>query len=111
LAFDLINEEREKYGLSPLSWDSELYETARIRAEEASRYWSHTRPDVSHWSVLSSQLQGENLANGYYTAEEPVNAWMASPGHKANILRDFTRGAVFFYEADNGWFWCNHFGY
>lgn len=111
MAFELINKERQRNGLSSLVWDCELYETAKIRAAEASRCWSHTRPDGSHWSVLSSQLQGENLAKGYYTAEEAVAAWLASDGHRANILRNFSRGAVYFYEAENGWFWCNHFGY
>ena len=109
---NLINDERQQNGLCPLEWDSTLYNTAKIRAEEASHVWSHTRPDGTHWSVLSSELHGENLAKGYYEADETFDAWMASEGHKANILRsEFTRGAVSFYEAENGWFWCLHFGY
>ena len=33
------------------------------------------------WTAL-----GENLAGGYATVGDAVNAWMASPGHRANIL-------------------------
>ena len=110
--FNLVNEEREKNGLVSLEWDSRLYDTAKIRAEEASRYWSHTRPDGTHWTVLAEELDGENLAKGYYSAEEAFYAWMESEEHRENILRsEFTRIAVYFYETENGWFWCQHFGY
>ena len=111
-AFALANEIRTAAGAEALLWDEELYETAKIRAEEASIVWSHTRPDGSHWSILSENLHGENLAKGYKTAKEAVDAWMASKGHKENLLREsFTRGAVAFFSTSNGWFWCQHFGY
>ena len=29
---------------------------------------------------------GENIAKGYSTPERVVDAWMNSPGHRANIL-------------------------
>jgi uncharacterized protein YkwD len=35
---------------------------------------------ASSWSV------GENIAWGYATAAQNVQAWMDSPGHRANIL-------------------------
>lgn len=110
--FNLINNIRIQNDLLPLEWDNELYETAKIRAAEASVSWSHTRPDGSHWSVMSEGLHGENLAKGYNSSDAVVAAWMTSEGHKENILREnFSRGAVFFYEGENGWFWCFHFGY
>ncbi len=38
---------------------------------------------------------GENVAYGYPSAAEVMQAWMASPGHKANILTcDFTQIGV-----------------
>jgi uncharacterized protein YkwD len=46
---------------------------------------------------------GENVAYGYTSAREVVNAWMASPGHRANILdrnlREIGVGAA---RAGNG---------
>lgn len=109
---DIINTIRKENGLSSLTWDDKLYNVAQIRSQECSRVWSHTRPDGTHWSTLSSVVHGENLAKGFYTAEDAVEGWMNSEGHKANILRpEFTRAAISFYEAENGWFWCMSFGY
>lgn len=111
-AFNIINKIRNDNGLAALSWDDELYEVAQIRSKEASQKWSHTRPDGTHWSTLSPVVHGENLAKGYNTAQGAVDAWMNSEGHKANILRkEFTRVAISFYEAENGWFCCMSFGY
>lgn len=111
-AFDLVNQIRADNGLGTLSWDSGLVSPAKVRAAEASIKWSHTRPDGSAWYTVSGNVQGENLAKGYNTAQDAVNAWMASQGHKENILRgSFTRSAVAFFNTDNGWFWCQAFGY
>lgn len=46
--FRLINNTRLENGLCALTWDKELYDTAMIRAGEASCVWSHTRPDGTH---------------------------------------------------------------
>ena len=111
-AFDIVNQIRADNGLGTLTWDSGLVEPAKIRAAEASITWSHTRPDGSAWYTVSGNIQGENLAKGYDSAQDAVNAWMASQGHKENILRgSFTRSAIAFFNTDNGWFWCQAFGY
>ena len=110
-AFRLVNEIRAEAGLAALAWDDNLYESAKVRALEASVVWSHDRPDGSSWSTVSNVCQGENLAKGYDVAADVVAGWMDSEGHKDNILRDFGRGAVAFFSTENGWFWCEHFGY
>lgn len=111
--YNLINNYRQENGLDILTWDDTLYEYAKIRAREASQCWSHTRPDGTSWKSMDpNTFQGENLAKGYDTAQYAVNAWIASQGHKENILREnFTRTAISFYESKNGWFWCQTFGY
>ena len=111
--YNLINSYRQENGLDVLVWDDKLYEYAKIRASEASIKWSHTRPDGTSWKGMDPDIfQGENLAKGYDTAQDAVNAWIASQGHKENILREnFTRTAISFYESKNGWFWCQTFGY
>lgn len=109
--FEHVNQVRMENGLDALVWDDRLYVTAAIRAEEATRNWSHTRPDGSKWSVLSDVLHGENLAK-VYTKDEVVDAWLASPTHKENMLRaEFTRGAIAYYDKDGYAFWAQHFGY
>lgn len=111
--YNLINNYRQENGLDVLCWDDKLYEYAKIRAAEASISWSHTRPDGTSWKEIDpNTFQGENLAKGYDTAQDAVSAWIASQGHKENILRgSFNRTAIAFYNAENGWFWCQTFGY
>ncbi len=40
--------------------------------------------------VLGANRVAENLAYNYQTPESAMNAWLNSPGHKANIVGDFT---------------------
>lgn len=113
-AFDVVNATRQEAGLSALTWDSGLEQASAVRAVEASQSFSHTRPDGSDWWTVNSNLMyGENLAKGYSTAEAAVNAWMASPTHKANIMdTEFTSGAIAIHvDSDGNWFWAQEFGY
>lgn len=84
----LVNEERVSNGLQPLTIDSDLTLAAKIRAEEASRCYSHTRPDGTSCFTVSDKANSENLAKAYSynTLSEVVDAWMNSQGHKENIL-------------------------
>ena len=41
-------------------------------------------------SVLGAKKVGENVAYNYKTSEAAVRAWLDSPGHKENIVGDFT---------------------
>lgn len=87
------NLEREKAGLSPLRLHSKLSAAASIRANEIISKFDHTRPDgrgfhtvLPEANVSGYTTAGENLAAGQRTAQAVVNAWMDSPGHRANIL-------------------------
>jgi uncharacterized protein YkwD len=56
-------------------------------------------------------MYGENLAEGYHTADEVVNAWMASPEHKANILKpDFTTMGIGIANKNGKNYWAQIFG-
>lgn len=110
-AFRLVNEQRAAAGLSALTWDDDLYEGAKVRAQEASVCWSHTRPDGSACFTVSDKCHGENLASGYSSASKAVSGWMGSQGHKENILRsEFTVGAMAVYNDNGCLYWCNLFG-
>lgn len=86
--FELTNEERIAEGLPELVWSDELAEAADIRAEEIITVFSHTRPNGEKCYSLGSNIHGENIARGpSATGKEFVEHWMASPGHKENILR------------------------
>ena len=88
---ELVNLERERYGLEPLEVNEELTECAVVRAEEMPKLFSHTRPDGSECFTaftVDYHYAGENLAAGQTSPEEAVDGWMNSPGHRANILSD-----------------------
>ena len=83
---NLVNDYRVANGVEPLTYDTGLQEAADIRANESIAVWSHTRPDGSDWWTVDERIYGENLGHGYNTAEELVNAWIASPTHLANLV-------------------------
>lgn len=89
---NLVNQERAKAGLSPLTLREDLTAAAQIRAKETAVSFSHTRPDGSNFHTVLTQQQisyrrsGENIAWGQPTAQAVMNAWMNSQGHRANIL-------------------------
>lgn len=88
----LVNLEREKAGLSPLTRDETLMDVAQLRATECVTYYSHTRPDGSSCFTALDELKasyygaGENIAAGYPTPLSVVDGWMNSEGHRKNIL-------------------------
>lgn len=115
----LVNIERKNNGLSPLTLNKELMETAQLRAEELTEHYDHTRPDgrscftaleeagISYWSA------GENIAAGYSTPAAVVEGWLNSPGHRANILSSsFTEIGVGYAYSNNsyyGSYWAQMF--
>ena len=99
----LTNAEREKAGLPPLNYHGELQLLADTRAAEIDYYsghFSHTRPDGSEWHTvfgnghIDYRAIGENIAFGQQTPAEVVQAWMDSPGHRANILNENFTGII-----------------
>jgi uncharacterized YkwD family protein/spore coat assembly protein SafA len=90
----LTNAERTKRGLSPLKADWQLSRVARYKALDMRdrNYFSHTSPTYgSPFNMikefgLSYTAAAENIAAGQTTPQAVVNAWMASAGHRANIL-------------------------
>ena len=91
--FNLINQQRANNGLPALKMDSEVQRVARIKAQDMvnNNYFSHTSPtygspfDMLKSFKVSYRTAGENIA-GNSSNSGAVNAWMNSPGHRANIL-------------------------
>ncbi|WTN44289.1 CAP domain-containing protein [Streptomyces sp. NBC_00631] len=91
---ELVNAERSKVGCSALTLNTTLSKVAQAHSEDMALHqnMSHSGSDGSSpgdrltragytWSAY-----GENVAYGYASPEQVMAAWMASPGHKANIL-------------------------
>jgi len=100
--FCLINRVRAEHGEEPLVENAELDAAAESHANElvADDYFAHVAPDgITPVDRIRSTgyipgpevgyVIGENLAWGTFTLSTPqsiVEAWLASPGHLANIL-------------------------
>ena len=114
----LVNEERAKVGASPVSLSSVLMNFAAVRANEIETYFSHTRPDGTYYysiidDTYSSTYVGENIGAGVSSAEEVMELWMNSTGHRANILRKSHTelGVGFHYDSNSEYkyYWVQHF--
>ena len=91
---ELVNQERRRRGLKPYFFDSTLTELAMIRSAEMKgiKSMTHTRPNgdpgnriiYDAWGIVLRT--GENIARGQGSADEVVEQWINSPGHRANIL-------------------------
>lgn len=106
-AFDLVNRERQRRGLSPLAWDGNLTRLARYHSQNMARggYLSHVDRDGLDLKARAQALGlhgwrtiGENIAynQGY---DDPtafaVERWMVSEKHRENAMSgDYTHAAV-----------------
>ena len=108
----LVNELRESHGLKPLIQDWQLSRVARYKSEDMQKnnYFSHTSPTYgSPFNMMKSfgisyKTAGENIAKGYTSPKAVVDAWMNSPGHRANILNSsYTYIGVGYVASGNYW--------
>jgi hypothetical protein len=91
---ELTNQKREENGLSPLTINSKLNEAAQRKAGDmfAFNYWAHNSPSGRNpWSFFQEAgyqylYAGENLARDFMNSNAVVDAWMASPSHRDNLL-------------------------
>ena len=90
----LTNQKRAEAGLAPLRHNPELSKGALSKGQHmmANDYWAHVAPDGTQpWKFFSDvsykyRYAGENLARDFSNPTAAVNAWMASPTHKENLL-------------------------
>jgi len=106
---ELVNEERAKAGLAPLTLDAKLSEVAMLKAKDMydNNYFDHQSPtygspfDMMRANGITYNTAGENIAKGQRTPEEVMNAWMNSEGHRKNILNSsFTKIGVAYYNGE-----------
>ena len=108
----LVNKVRSENGLQALKQDWQLARVARYKSQDMRNlgYFSHTSPTYgSPFEMMKSfgisyRTAGENIAKGYATPHAVVNAWMNSPGHRANILNSsYTHIGVGYVKDGNYW--------
>ncbi len=112
----LVNQERAKNGLSPLKYDWELARVAEHKSLDMHNigYFSHTSPtygspfDMMKNYGIRYKAAGENIAQGQTSAQQVMNAWMNSSGHRANILNSTYTHIGVGYVSD-GHYWTQMF--
>jgi len=113
---DLTNQERAKAGLKALQIDTKLTQSAEAKSQDMKNknYFSHTSPtygspfDQMESLGITYKSAAENIAMGQRSAAEVVDAWMKSPGHKANMMNpSFTHIGVGL--SDSGFYWTQQF--
>jgi len=92
---DLTNQERQTQNLQTLTVSPILNKAAEMKATDMATkgYFAHTSPEgKTPWYWLSQvgysyQYAGENLAINFTDSKDVTDAWMASPEHRANIVK------------------------
>lgn len=119
--FDLVNEERAKFGLNLVVRNETLENQATEYACEMIQYdfFAHVNPVTG--STLRERTRefgypflvvGENLAAGQSTPQEAMNAWIASSEHRENLLdpRFVELGVGIRSGGSFGIYWVQEFG-
>lgn len=113
----LVNDVRADYGCAPVTVDERIERAAsKHTADMAQRdYFSHDSPEgVGFAERIENEGYprpgAENIAKGYRTAADVMDAWMNSDGHRANIL-NCDLGTIGVGLDTNGWLWTQDFGY
>lgn len=96
-----VNAIRLAQGLPPVSSDAELTRAAQRHAEEIA-----ARGELSHAGIDGARigerldrvgypyvLAMENLASGTLDADDTLERWLGSPGHRVNLLSAAMRQA------------------
>ncbi len=91
----VTNQKRKEYNLPALTINHQLNAAAASKANDmfAKDYWAHISPSgATPWYFIkdagySYVYAGENLAKGFSSAQDVIDAWMASSeGHRENVL-------------------------
>ncbi|PWK50347.1 CAP domain-containing protein [Actinoplanes xinjiangensis] len=117
---ELTNAQRKSHGCGAVTVNANI-----TRAARAHSVWMAKTGTFSHagsgGSTFSARVKaagyqrpgGENIAWGYRSADAVVQAWMKSPGHRANILncKFKTVGVGAAYAANGAAYFTQDFGF
>ena len=110
---ELVNIERTKAGVKPLTATPLMHTLAAIRAAELEIYYSHFRPDGREFYTIFDEFgieitgkAGENLFMKHSTPESVVDGWLQSEFHRNQLLDEkFNTIGVGVHMDDNGTFY------
>lgn len=115
----LINVERQKCNLKPLTNDAALTQIAIIKAQDMVNrgYFEHVSPyygapwDLATLFDYTYTSFGENIGRNIPSPEAAVKAWMASPPHRENIMKtNYTNtGVAVAKDSEGRYYWVQMF--
>jgi len=113
----IVNAERADEGCGPLKVDDRITAAAQAHAEDmsANDYFSHNSQDGRTFDQRIRNAGypspgAENIAVGARTAEQVMQMWMDSDGHRANILNCDLNTIGVGLDRD-GFYWVQDFGF
>lgn len=115
--FELVNEFRVNNGRAPLTWDAPTAGVAALHTVYMRDQNTLTHAGPGACTIASVCLKnrldtggvahlaaGENVATRAYTAQDAVNAWIASPSHRDNMLdARWTAVGIGYAEGTDPW--------
>ncbi|KAG1703237.1 hypothetical protein DVH05_008147 [Phytophthora capsici] len=123
LMLNAVNKQRTANGLSKLCMNKKLQTAAQGHSNDMAKknYMSHTGSDGSSMSqrITAAGYKwsacAENVAAGQTTVDAVMTAWMASSGHRANILNAkytmFGCGYAYMSGSTYKHYWTQDFGH
>ncbi|MEV6926770.1 CAP domain-containing protein [Dactylosporangium sp. NPDC051485] len=116
----LTNNFRQANGCGALRVDGRLVAAARAHSTDmvTHNFFDHTGSNGSNFvqreaaAGYTTGASAENIAWGYRTAQDVVNGWINSPGHRANLLNcsSVAVGVGLVYKTDGTPYWTQDFG-
>ncbi len=113
----LVNDERSKAGCGPVAEEPHLDRAAQGHSDDMSArdYFSHDTPEGDDFADRITEAGyprpgAENIAKGASSAEQVMQMWMNSSGHRDNILNCSLK-KIGVGVATSGWYWTQDFGY
>ncbi len=109
------NRVRENDGKTPLKLSEKLSQAAAAHAKDMAEHHEggHAGSDKSTVAERVKRtgyayvVVGENVADGQKTVLEVMTGWLESPGHRENIMADFTEMGAARAKDDRGVnYWC-----
>lgn len=104
----LVNEYRSTKGLTALAYNEQIYAEAKKHSQnmaEGKTPFSHDGFD-GRWDRLIKLVGGssmaENVAMGQETAQEALESWLSSTGHRENIEGKFNLSAIGIAQGADG---------
>lgn len=91
---NITNQKRQENGVEPLILNETLSSAAHSKGLDMLEhdYWAHVSPQGTEpWKFFTDsgytyKYAGENLARDFSNPSSAVDAWMASPSHRDNML-------------------------